>query len=528
MSSSSPSPQSKNASLYVGELAPDVNEALLFEIFKPSGKIVSIRVCRDAMTRVSLGYAYVNFNEHSEAAKALDSLNFARIHDKPIRIMWSQRDPSLRNSGVGNIFIKNLDETIDNKALHDTFQAFGKILSCKVSYSGGKNGKPKSNGYGFVHYQTQEAADLAIAKMNGLLVNGKKVWVGPFKKKNDRSSSDPTGTFTNVYVKNIPKDWDNDKFKSSFATYGKIQNAALMLEEGQSRGFGFVNFEDHDGAKKAIAALNDKPTGEGDKKWTVCRAQSKQERQKELSKKFEEMRAENQKKRQGTNLYVRNFSEDIDEEELTKIFKPFGEIASVKIMRDPKKKTSRGFGFVCFEKAEEAQSAMTELNNKLIHGKPLFVALAQKKQVRRQQLEMQFRMRNRGMPMMRGQPMFYGQPMQQGYPMPYPQMVQAPQWQKPVQQRGRPKGQVQKMQMMQTPPLDAQMLSQLRPEQQKQEIGNRLFPLIRQIDPDNAPKITGMIIELPDTQELLGLIEDQQALMEKVSEAQRVLRSSQQ
>lgn len=67
------------------------------------------------------------------AERALDTMNFDTVKGRPIRIMWSQRDPSLRKSGVGNVFIKNLDKSIDNKAMYDTFSAFGNILSCKVS-----------------------------------------------------------------------------------------------------------------------------------------------------------------------------------------------------------------------------------------------------------------------------------------------------------------------------------------------------------------------------------------------------------
>ena len=208
--------------------------------------MASIRVCRDAVTRRSLGYAYVNFHNTQDAERALDTMNYTLIKDRPCRMMWSQRDPSLRKNGAGNVFVKHLDLSIDNKALYDTFSLFGNILSCKVV----TDSKGKSRGYGFVHFETTEAADEAIKKINGMLLAGKEVYVGKFLKKNERPS---IKEWTNIYVKNLPKSWNKDNLEELFSICGPISSAIIMTDDdGTSKGFGFVDFVEHEAAVKAL------------------------------------------------------------------------------------------------------------------------------------------------------------------------------------------------------------------------------------------------------------------------------------
>jgi polyadenylate-binding protein len=319
--------------------------------------------------------------------------------------MWSHRDPSLRKSGLGNIFVKNLDPDIDNKTLFDTFSLFGNILSCKVATDKNR----KSLGYGFVHYESEEAAKAAIAKVNGKVlgsidgkvISGFKIIVTPFKSKRERGELQVQ--FTNVYLKNIPIECTEADLRARVESFGEVTSLHMPMDaEKKFRGFAFVNFKDPNDAANAVEGLNGMEWN--GRELYAGRAQKKEEREKELRNKFELKRMERAKKYDGVNVYVKNLSDEINDDRLLQEFSKFGTIESAKVMEDAHKK-SKGFGFVCFSSPDEATKAVSGMNGQMLDGKPLYVALAQRKEIRKAALEAQYVHRAKmGLP--HQQPMF--------------------------------------------------------------------------------------------------------------------------
>nr|KAG5693735.1 hypothetical protein BaRGS_002118 [Batillaria attramentaria] len=73
-------------------------------------------------------------------------------------------------------------------------------------------------------------------------------------------------------------------------------------------------------------------------------------------------------------------------------------------------------------------------------------------------------------------------------------------------------------------PLTAAMLAASPPQEQKQMLGERLFPVIHRTHPDVAGKVTGMLLEI-DNSQLLRFLEDEESLQAKVEEAVAVLQA---
>lgn len=593
-------------SLYVGDLEGSVTDSQLYELFSQAGQVVSVRVCRDVTSRRSLGYAYVNFSNPMDAARALEVLNFALLNSKPIRVMYSNRDPSSRRSGSANIFIKNLDKTIDNKTLHETFSTFGTILSCKVAM----DEVGQSKGFGFVQYEKEEAAQAAIKSLNGMLINDKPVFVGPFLRKQERDHSFDKTKFNNVFVKNLSESTTREDLVKIFGEYGSITSAVVMIGmDGKSKCFGFINFENPDAAARAVQELNGKKIN--DKEWYVGRAQKKSEREMELKRRFEQSLKDAADKYQGLNLYLKNLDDSIGDDQLRELFSNFGKITSCKVMCD-QNGLSKGSGFVAFSTREEASQALTEMNGKMISGKPLYVAFAQRKEDRKAMLQAQFSQMRPPVPMtptlaprlpmyppMAPQQLFYGQappamiPPQPGYgfqqqlvpgmrpggphmpnyfvpvvqqgqqgPRPGMRRGAGAQGQQPVpsfQQQMVPRarmyryptgrnmpeapampgvagGMIQPYDMGGFPVRDAALspsaqigtltsaLANATPEQQRTILGENLYPLVEQLEPNQAAKVTGMLLEMDQT-EVLHLLESPEALKSKVAEAMDVLRN---
>eukprot|EP01135_Chromosphaera_perkinsii_P001031 Nk52_evm1s157 gene=Nk52_evmTU1s157 len=168
------------------------------------------------------------------------------------------------------------------------------------------------------------------------------------------SSSESTlkcnGEGTNLYVKHLPFDMNEQALKELFSSFGEIDSCKIICDPstGVSYGYGFVNFVSPNDAMKAIESMNGWMAG------TLP-----------LIVKLADRRSFCEESLEGppnSNLYVKNLTPETGEQELMMMFSPYGTVLHTKVLTDKHTGASRCIGMVKFATIEEATLAKESLN----------------------------------------------------------------------------------------------------------------------------------------------------------------------
>jgi ELAV like protein 2/3/4 len=149
---------------------------------------------------------------------------------------------------------------------------------------------------------------------------------------------------TNLIVNYLPQTMSQDDIRSLFSSMGEIENCKLIRDKstGQSLGYGFVNYKHIEHARKAIESLNGLRLHNKTIKVSYARPSSESIK--------------------GANLYVCGFAKSLTQQELESLFASCGNIISARIIYDNNTGISKGVGFVRFDRRQEAERAIKQLN----------------------------------------------------------------------------------------------------------------------------------------------------------------------
>ncbi|KAG2705461.1 hypothetical protein I3760_05G054500 [Carya illinoinensis] len=184
-------------SIFVGDLAADVTDAMLQETFAsryPSVK--GAKVVIDSNTGRSKGYGFVRFGDESERSRAITEMNGMYCSSRPMRLgvatpkkssgyqqqyssqalvlagghasngavtQGSQSDGESNNT---TIFVGGLDSDVSDEDLRQPFSQFGEIVSVKI---------PVGKGCGFVQFANRKNAEDAMESLSGTVIGKQTV-----------------------------------------------------------------------------------------------------------------------------------------------------------------------------------------------------------------------------------------------------------------------------------------------------------------------------------------------------------------
>nr|XP_020505544.1 probable RNA-binding protein 19 [Labrus bergylta] len=277
--------------ILVKNLPAGVTTTELEELFSTHGSLGRVLLPPSGLT------AIIEFLEPTEAKRAFTRLAYSKFQHVPLYLEWApvgvfvagkpepvlEKEEAVKEETKGKdeeeedeeeeeesapgstLFIKNLNFSTTEEKLQETFSKCGKVNSCSISKKKDKTGKFLSMGYGFVQYQTAEAAQKALRQLQHCMVDDHQLELKiseratrttELSRKKKQVEKKQTGS--KILVRNVPFQATVREIRELFCTFGELKTVRLPKKaagSGNHRGFGFIDFLTKQDAKKAFAAL---------------------------------------------------------------------------------------------------------------------------------------------------------------------------------------------------------------------------------------------------------------------------------
>ncbi|CAL0305810.1 unnamed protein product [Lupinus luteus] len=513
------------ANIFIKNLDKAIHFKQLYDICSPFGNIISCKITKDA-TGQSKGYGYAQFDNEESAQNAIDNLNGKLVNDKQIYVSHF-RPKEVRNrhsvlsgdtSKFTSLYVKNLPEWLTEIDLKNFFGEFGTITNAIVM----REIDGSSKQFGFVNFENPDSAAKALEALNGMNFDGRSLYVRRSLKKSERElelkkafeqimkEAAEKLQYVNLYINNLHECITGEDLRELFSVFGRVVSYQVIHDpEYFSSGYGFVEFSTPEEANQALHVMNGEVVA--GRKLFVALAMKNQERRTTLEAQFSQMSLLPMSPPAPVAPHIPlsplRFS-DPGQQFL------FGQPLSVSIPQ-------AGFGF----------------QQQLVPGTimpsapfPNFL-FPQIQQGQHEPWSGGSRGSSSSRQSKREPPMLFEQVLSRSpvywYPTvhntgnaPWPALAGG-MLADPYDRGGVPIWDASE-QPVATNNL-SRALANASPEEQRTILGEALYPLVHNLEPDSAEKITGMILEM-DKHDILDLIESPVDLKEKVTESMDLLR----
>ena len=194
---------------------------------------------------------------------------------------------------------------------------------------------------------------MSVNNNNSSADNNQSSTINDFQQQQQPANSDQivSSSSTNLIVNYLPQSMVSEEFHALFEPIGELDQCKLIVDKStqQNLGYGFVSYVRAADAAEAIRIVNGLKLQNKTLKVSHARPSS------------DAIKA--------ANLYVCGLPRHLTrKEELDALFAPHGTIIASRVLVDATSGTSKGVGFVRFDKRGEAEMAIAKLNGALLHG----------------------------------------------------------------------------------------------------------------------------------------------------------------